>query len=115
MTAWAATQSARNFREPKRFIPERWIDDAWASDDKKASQPFSLGPRGCIGRNLSYMEQRLVMARLLWTFDVFLADDASEWDRDGEMKHMKAFLTWEKPPLHIKLVPFPRDEKLLLK
>ncbi|KAB5513621.1 cytochrome P450 [Coniochaeta sp. 2T2.1] len=108
VSSWAATHSARNFREPDRFIPERWLDQAWDSDKKKASQPFSLGPRGCIGRNLSYMEQRLIMGRLLWNFDVFPADEAKEWDTEGEMKYMRAFLTWEKPDLNIKLVPVVR-------
>jgi hypothetical protein len=48
------------------------------------------------------------MARLLWNFDVYQADDAMLWDSEGEMKHMRAFLTWEKPDLNIKLVPYKR-------
>lgn len=48
--AWAATHSPDNFKNPDEFIPERWLEDGWESDDKKASQPFSTGPRGCIGR-----------------------------------------------------------------
>ncbi|KAJ9635689.1 hypothetical protein H2204_005649 [Knufia peltigerae] len=48
--AWAATHSPDNFKSPDEFIPERWMDDEWEGDDKKASQPFSTGPRGCIGR-----------------------------------------------------------------
>lgn len=114
VSSWAATHSARNFREPDRFIPERWLDDAWGSDARKASQPFSLGPRGCIGRNLSYMEQRLIMGRLLWNFDVYPADAAAEWSQDGEMRHMRAFLTWEKPDLNVRLVPVARQESTLL-
>jgi len=51
------------------------------------------------------MEQRLVMSRLLWNFDVYPADSAELWDPQEEMKHMRAFLTWEKPDLNVKLVP----------
>lgn len=54
------------------------------------------------------MEMRLIMARLVWHFDVFNGDGAEEWDSDGEMKHMRAFLTWEKPELNIRLVPVER-------
>lgn len=114
VSSWAATHVAFNWEEPESFIPERWLDEKYASDAKKASQPFSLGPRGCIGRNLSYMEQRLVMGRLLWNFDIVGAGDAYLWDPDGEMKHLRAFLTWEKPDLNVKMVPVERDADQIL-
>lgn len=66
-------------------------------------QPFSLGPRGCIGKHLSYMEMRLILGRLLWRFDVVSTDGAWKWDPSGEMKYMRAFNTWEKPELNVKL------------
>ena len=31
------------------FKPERWLDKD-SVDNLEASQPFSLGPRGCLGR-----------------------------------------------------------------
>jgi len=34
---------------PNEFYPERWIDEH-NTDTKEASQPFSLGPRGCLGK-----------------------------------------------------------------
>lgn len=48
--SWAAAHNAVHFRDPDLFIPERWLDDAYSTDVKRAMQPFSLGPRGCIGR-----------------------------------------------------------------
>lgn len=93
---WAASHSPDNFRDCDSFIPERWLDKAFDTDYKKAAQPFSLGPRGCIGRHLSYMEMRLILGRLLWSFDVESVDGAWQWDPEGEMKHMRAFTTWEK-------------------
>lgn len=47
---WGATHSERNFREPYSFIPERWLDKENSTDKFGASNAFSLGPRGCIGR-----------------------------------------------------------------
>lgn len=58
---YAAARHADNFYRPEDFLPERWIaqeyhedGDVPAShfvDDKKhVSQPFSYGPRNCIGK-----------------------------------------------------------------
>ncbi|KAL8737125.1 MAG: hypothetical protein Q9181_001996 [Wetmoreana brouardii] len=48
-SAWTLTHHERNFQEPFSFKPGRWLDPA-NTDVKEASQPFSLGPRGCLGR-----------------------------------------------------------------
>ena len=111
--AWAATHSPDNFVNPNEFIPERWLSDEYASDKREASQPFSLGPRGCIGRHLSYLELRLILANLLWHFDIERADLQTPrafdiWDPSDEIQHVKAFNTWNKPPLMCKLTPVPR-------
>ncbi|KPM37660.1 hypothetical protein AK830_g8907 [Neonectria ditissima] len=47
---WAATHAEDNFKDPYEFRPERWLDKANTTDKLGASNPFSLGPRGCIGR-----------------------------------------------------------------
>jgi cytochrome P450 len=48
--SWAASHNPVNFKNPDSFIPERWIDEFYAADLKKAMRPFSLGPRACIGK-----------------------------------------------------------------
>jgi cytochrome P450 len=48
-SAWTVTHDERNFPESSRFNPERWLETD-GPDIKEASQPFSLGPRGCLGR-----------------------------------------------------------------
>jgi cytochrome P450 len=103
VNSWAASHNPKNFKDCDKFIPERWLDPAYSTDIKKAMQPFSLGPRGCIGKHLSYMEMRLILARLLWNFDIVSEDGAWKWNPDGELKHMRAFNTWEKPELNIKV------------
>lgn len=96
VSSWAAAHNPINFRECDQFIPERYIDKVYDTDWKKAAQPFSLGPRGCIGRHLSYMEMRLILGRILWNFDIVSVDGAWQWDPEDEMKNMRAFMTWEK-------------------
>lgn len=92
------------------FAPERWLESERAKYPlhfKEASQPFLHGPRGCIGKNLSYIEQRLIICHLLWHFDVELASDSSEankrWSTEDDMKHMVSYLVWEKPDLWVRL------------
>jgi len=47
----AMGHSERNWRDPDAFVPERWLGDERYADDKRAShQPFSFGPRNCIGK-----------------------------------------------------------------
>lgn len=61
-------------------------------------KPFSFGPRDCIGRNLAYHEMRLIMAKLLWNFDMEL-DPRSE----GWTEALRTFVIWEKSPLLVRL------------
>jgi len=46
---------SRNFTLPDEFIPERWLDGEnkdkrFANDNSDVFQPFSVGPRNCIGK-----------------------------------------------------------------
>lgn len=47
--AWSLTHSEKYFADPYKFNPERWLDPD-SVDVKEASQPFSMGPRGCLGQ-----------------------------------------------------------------
>jgi hypothetical protein len=57
---------------------------------------------------MSYMEMRLVLARLLWCFDVKPADEMREWDPTDNFHNMKAYSTWQKPGLSVHLTPVKR-------
>lgn len=110
MSAWTASHSPSNFTEPLTFAPERWLDtekEKYPVHVKEASQAFSYGPRGCIGKNLSYIEQRLMISHLLWHYDFQLAEEMKEannaWTPEADMKHMKSYLVWEKPDMWVKL------------
>lgn len=104
---WAATKSQRNFADPYVFRPERWLDRDNATDKLGASNPFSLGPRGCIGKHLSYMEMRLIIGKLLWHNDVSMlqCEENEVWNPQGEYKKMRVYTNWIKPGLKLRLVP----------
>lgn len=41
----------QNFKDPEKFAPERWLGDPrYADDDQSALEPFSIGPRNCLGK-----------------------------------------------------------------
>ncbi|KAK6952190.1 hypothetical protein Daesc_006723 [Daldinia eschscholtzii] len=103
---FAASRSPQNWLEPDSFIPERWTgEDPQFNDDKRdASQPFSFGPRNCIGRNLAYVELKIIIARLVWDFDI-------ENVTEGEWMDQKVYMVWEKSPLWIKLHPAQRSKR----
>ena len=55
-----------NFVEPDSFLPERWLEGndkegKFMFDRREALQPFSFGPRACIGRK--YVQIRCTLFR----------------------------------------------------
>lgn len=58
--------------------------------------------------SLAYVEMRLVLARLLWDFDLELGDNVKKWD------DARVFLIWEKNPLWIRLKPVTRTSKAVV-
>ncbi|KAK4175383.1 cytochrome P450 [Triangularia setosa] len=90
-----------NFTKPHDFIPERHInkdDPMFANDNYAAYQPWSVGVRNCIGRNLAYAELRLTLAKLLWHYD-FVLDEA----KTGDFLDQKIWSIWAKRELYVKL------------
>ncbi|KAK8062765.1 Cytochrome P450 [Apiospora hydei] len=101
--AMAANLSPANFADPEDFVPERWLKQPpakYADDHLEATQAFSLGPRGCIGRNLAMAEMRLILARVLWNFDIKLCDESKGWKES-----QKTYNVWDKTPLMVILTP----------
>ncbi|EXJ64918.1 hypothetical protein A1O7_01257 [Cladophialophora yegresii CBS 114405] len=81
------------FPNSSSFIPERWIPGPESSATagflvtptsvevaKNAFHAFSSGPRGCVGKNMAYMELYTAVARVMFLFDTRL----KEGDHTGE-------------------------------
>ncbi|KAJ4389106.1 hypothetical protein N0V93_006568 [Gnomoniopsis smithogilvyi] len=102
---YAAYHDEKFWALADEFHPERWLGDPkFANDQHDIFQPFHIGPRNCLGKNLAYIEMRLILARVLWNFDMKLADESKNWIAD-----QKIFLLWEKPPLNVYLTPRFQD------
>ena len=109
-SGYASNRSPSNFPvDPARFDPTRWLEpDGTLSKQSFAFYPFSLGPRNCIGRNLAYLEMRLILSRLLWHFDLESAGKAlnretagDEQQQDWKWEDQKSWILWEKRSLHV--------------
>ena len=116
------------FPDPFSFVPERWI--AGSVLDKAAGQAprtvgerevsraqsafcaFSVGPRGCIGKGLAYVEMMTTLAWTLFAYDLRRAvgvvdpsegDDSgtAEWGRDrvGEYQLVDTFTSLKNGPM----------------
>ncbi|KAL4970623.1 cytochrome P450 [Aspergillus stella-maris] len=99
---WSASHSAENFHRADEFIPERWLEATDESspfhrDHLAASQPFSFGPRNCLGRPFAYSEMRVILARVLWNFDLELLPVSDGWEKQ------KVYTLWDKGPLMVRL------------
>ncbi|MCJ1300839.1 hypothetical protein MMC08_003638, partial [Hypocenomyce scalaris] len=99
---FAAYHSPNNFAKPTSFIPSRWLEKhepIFDNDRKAIFQPFSAGPRNCIGKNLAYAEMKLILAKMVWHFDMELVTTEGNW------ADQKVYLVFQRTQLLVKLTP----------
>ncbi|KAK8075666.1 hypothetical protein PG997_010329 [Apiospora hydei] len=104
---FATHRSDKYFRDLTSFRPQRWLladhslYDKWFSDDNlNAFFPFSLGPRGCPGKQMAWSQGRLFLAKLIWKFDIARApSNQVDFDRD-----LLAYGFFVKPRLMMRLI-----------
>ncbi|MCJ1398864.1 hypothetical protein MMC11_002065 [Xylographa trunciseda] len=72
------------YPDPFEFKPSRWLVDSGEVVTKESVQlvqsafsAFSIGPRGCLGKGVAYMEMFVVRARMMWLFDIRLAEGST--------------------------------------
>ncbi|KAL3449223.1 cytochrome P450 [Aspergillus insuetus] len=87
--AYVAHRDAALFPNPEAFLPERWIDNAKdIAKMREAFIPFSAGGRACIGRNITMIEQQILIATLVHRYDFSLPSP------DWTMQNEEAFNLW---------------------
>ncbi|KAH6622021.1 benzoate 4-monooxygenase cytochrome-like protein P450 [Boeremia exigua] len=73
---WAMHYNKDYYPEPTKFRPERWIVGQAGSTTESVALAesafcaFSAGSRGCVGKNMAWLEMRLVIAKTLWKFEM---------------------------------------------
>ncbi|KAI6602738.1 hypothetical protein MCOR12_003573 [Pyricularia oryzae] len=91
----------RYWEDPKAFRPERWLVGLGVDRPSEAHHPFSEGTRSCIGKNLAYLEMRILLANLVWHFDWELAST----DIQDLNSSCQCFALWTMPKLLVKFRP----------
>ncbi len=113
--AWAQMISEDNFYpHPEQFIPERWLPGGLGPDsrtNRNAMMTFShggqilfnhvrgdliesyQGPFGCMGKQFVYQQMRLLLSRMILTYDFKLPDgfDATAFIEGIENRRTTSF------------------------
>lgn len=105
--AYTINRNSSYFHCASSFVPERWLPEVhgnpespFSKDCRGAIQPFSLGPRSCLGQNLAMAELRLIISKLVWAFDFETIDgNVLNWE------DLRVFLLIEKKPIQVKIKP----------
>ena len=89
-------QDPKQFPDPEKFIPERWIEN------KKEIHPFSVrnfshGPRMCIGKRFAELEIQVAVTKLLQNFQI-------EWAADYDLETFTELIITPTKPLILKFV-----------
>jgi cytochrome P450 len=76
-SVFALNRHPHYYHDPLHYRPQRWLahrhplsDTAFKNDNLKAFFSFSLGPRICLCREVAWMQGRLFIAKVLWSFDI---------------------------------------------
>jgi len=73
VSQWVTHRRHDFWRDPQRFLPERFDPSTESEPPPLAYFPFGAGPRTCIGMPFAMLEARLVLATILQRFRPALA------------------------------------------
>lgn len=100
----AAGLSSKFWARPFNFAPERWLKGTdlpaeFEADVREASKPFSTGPRNCVGKHMAMGNLRLILARLIWSFDLKGEGEPVDWFAQD------TYFVIVKAPVMVRLTP----------
>lgn len=81
ISAYVAHRDEHIFPRAEEFIPERWLSgdaNPFGKDPRDLQAyfiAFSAGARGCIGKNISYLEQSVLLASVVMRYDFALPEN----------------------------------------
>ncbi|OKL55467.1 hypothetical protein UA08_09323 [Talaromyces atroroseus] len=106
ISAYVAHRNPSLFPDPESFQPERWL-----GEKGKELQPyfisFSAGARGCIGRNISYLEQSVVLSTVIHRYELALLSvdwEPARWESFNLMSGPMPVKLWKRTFESEKLV-----------
>ncbi|CAG9837179.1 unnamed protein product [Diabrotica balteata] len=100
MHFYASTLIDKNFKDPAKFIPERWLRSVSNEYSAKNAHPFAYmpfghGARSCVGRRFATLEIEVAVANMIRNFEM-------SWDHP-DMRFEAKFLYGLADPLKLTL------------
>jgi cytochrome P450 len=108
---WSIHHNPAYYPDPYAFKPERWIadiDEGVTSESVKLAKDafcaFSIGPRGCIGKNMAYLELQVAIGRLVFQYDMVSQSKKGEGngsvlrERKDEFQVYDHFICYKEGP-----------------
>ena len=80
---WAMALDDKAYDRPLEFLPERWLEKSEKGKNPRFVNFFGHGHRICTGRHIAQNSLFLLIARLLWGFNIQHAVD-----KDGKIKEV---------------------------
>lgn len=96
---WAMALDNGTFERPLEFLPERWLEESKNADGKvRFTNFFGYGRRICTGRHIARNSLFLLIARLLWGFNIRHAvDENGEIKKADDMAMTSGFVSNPMP------------------
>ncbi|GAA3431236.1 cytochrome P450 [Kutzneria kofuensis] len=67
---YALHMDPRNFDDPRRFDPDRWLPERARSMHRQAFLPFGAGVRKCIGESFAFTEMMIMVATFFGSWNL---------------------------------------------
>ncbi|KAF9780348.1 hypothetical protein IL306_000605 [Fusarium sp. DS 682] len=84
ISAYVTHRDPQVFPDPESCVPERWLGEK-GKDLQPYFIAFSAGARGCIGRNISHLEQTVLLASVVHRYEWALPYPEWESERSEAM------------------------------
>ncbi|PVH96974.1 cytochrome P450 [Periconia macrospinosa] len=110
---WAIHHHDREFPEPDRFNPMRFVKDspdARPFPGERGYMTFGWGRRVCSGQALAEQGTWLTVARLIWGFKIEAALDADKKPIPVDINNYTNGLNWRPQPFKVSITP--RSERI---
>lgn len=100
--SWVAQNNDKDWVEPESFKPERWLGDPTLQSGKEPPTilAFTLGSYQCLGITMAYLEMRIALAKILYSYDWEVLDGPKDY-----LAESKGYFLWHKPPYVVKFHP----------
>ncbi|KAF8806812.1 cytochrome P450 [Phlegmacium glaucopus] len=104
---YSIQRDPQNFGNPLEFIPERWLPgSAIQPHNADAFVPFCYGPGVCIGKPVALYNMKLLVIRLLQSFEMVPAKSFDSVKFDSSWKE---YNLWVHDPLVVNLKSISTD------